>query len=207
MTGNRRRWQVGGGWIPSLKTESQRETNLMKMMTCPTAAKPADVLPETGASRGGTYRAWRIETRLASPLWGSYGMNVYIPFAAVRAVGYRPDPRMWTTADVSRTATIPVLLDGGWVTGAVYHAELAPPQFDLIPTMPVSPPPPVAFCMNRHWGHVNGLFMDWSVRKVGLKELWTLKWSTDFDTAGPWTKAGGVQPENWPEWMRRFKDY
>ena len=49
--------------------------------------------------------------------------------------------------------------------------------------------------------------MDWSVRKVGVKELWTLKWDKDFDTAGPWTKAGGVKPEDWPQWMRRFKDY
>jgi hypothetical protein len=23
----------------------------------------------------------------------------------------------------------------------------------------------------------------------------------------PWTKAGGVQPSAWPEWMRNFKDY
>lgn len=49
--------------------------------------------------------------------------------------------------------------------------------------------------------------MDWSVRKVGIKELWTLKWTKEFDRAGPWTKAGGVQPENWPQWMRRFRDY
>ena len=38
-------------------------------------------------------------------------------------------------------------------------------------------------------------------------ELWTLKWHRNFDTTGPWTKAGGVQPADWPEWMRRFKDY
>jgi len=63
------------------------------------------------------------------------------------------------------------------------------------------------FCINRHDGHVNGLFLDWSVRKVGLKELWTLQWCRDFDTHGRWTTAGGVQPEDWPEWMRRFKDY
>ena len=63
------------------------------------------------------------------------------------------------------------------------------------------------FCMNRHNGHVNGLFLDWSVRRIGLKELWTLKWNRDFDTANEWTKAGGVQPEDWPPWMRRFRDY
>jgi hypothetical protein len=49
--------------------------------------------------------------------------------------------------------------------------------------------------------------MDWSARKVGLKELWTLKWHRQFNTANRWTKAGGVKPEDWPPWMRRFKDY
>ena len=62
-------------------------------------------------------------------------------------------------------------------------------------------------CIDRHQGGINAAFLDWSVRKVGLKELWTLKWSRTFDTAGPWTKAGGVEPEDWPQWMRKFKDY
>jgi len=73
-------------------------------------------------------------------------------------------------------------------------------------------------CLNRHNGGINMLFRDSSVRKVGLKELWTLKWDgrkfhtnkwydRKFDTSGPWTLAGGVQPEDWPEWMRGFKEY
>jgi prepilin-type processing-associated H-X9-DG protein len=62
-------------------------------------------------------------------------------------------------------------------------------------------------CMNRHEGAINGLFLDWSVGSIGLKQLWTLKWRLDFDTKGPWTKAGGVKPEDWPKWMRSFKDY
>jgi prepilin-type processing-associated H-X9-DG protein len=91
--------------------------------------------------------------------------------------------------------------------------EKGPPPFDSVPTMPYRPGTPFwppgrnTFCINRHEGHVNALFFDWSVRKVGLKELWTLKWHRQFNTAGPWTKAGGVQPEDWPEWMRGFKDY
>ncbi len=63
------------------------------------------------------------------------------------------------------------------------------------------------FCIDRHEAGVGGLFLDWSVRKVGLKELWTLKWHPHFNTAGRWTKAGGVKPEQWPKWMRGFKDY
>ena len=51
------------------------------------------------------------------------------------------------------------------------------------------------------------LFMDFSVRKVGLKELWTFQWHRLSDTAGPWTKAGGALPSDWPKWMRGFKDY
>ncbi len=51
------------------------------------------------------------------------------------------------------------------------------------------------------------LFMDWSVRKAGIKELWTLKWHRNFDQAGLWTTAGGVESEDWPEWMRNFRDY
>jgi len=62
-------------------------------------------------------------------------------------------------------------------------------------------------CINRHEGTVNCLFVDGSVRKVGLKELWTLKWHKSFNTAGPWTKAGGVSPKDWPEGMMPFKDY
>jgi prepilin-type processing-associated H-X9-DG protein len=63
------------------------------------------------------------------------------------------------------------------------------------------------YCIDRHGGAINCLFMDWAVRKVGLKELWTLPWGLYDTTYGPWTKAGGVQPEDWPAWMRKFKDY
>jgi len=45
------------------------------------------------------------------------------------------------------------------------------------------------------------------VRKVGLKELWTLKWSKSFNTAGPWTPAGGVTAADWPGWIRPLRDY
>jgi hypothetical protein len=63
------------------------------------------------------------------------------------------------------------------------------------------------FCIDRHNGFVNHLFMDWSVRTVGLKELWTLKWHKHFQLDGPWTTQGGVASADWPDWMSRFKDY
>jgi len=62
-------------------------------------------------------------------------------------------------------------------------------------------------CMNRHVGFVNVSMCDFSARKVGLKELYTLKWHRNFNTAGIYTVAGGVQASDWPDWIRRFKDY
>ena len=67
------------------------------------------------------------------------------------------------------------------------------------------------FALKRHATGTNVLFMDWSVRPVGLKELWTFKWSRQYNTVNPWTKAGGVRPEDWTNygngWMAKFKDY
>ena len=63
------------------------------------------------------------------------------------------------------------------------------------------------FCINRHNAFINHLFLDWSVRRVGIKELWTLKWHRTFDTNGFWTKVGGAQPADWPSWMRIFREY
>jgi prepilin-type processing-associated H-X9-DG protein len=62
-------------------------------------------------------------------------------------------------------------------------------------------------CLNRHDGFVNALFMDWSVRKVGIKELWTLKWHRTYNTGDIYTRAGGVRPADWTPWMRHFPDY
>lgn len=63
------------------------------------------------------------------------------------------------------------------------------------------------FVIDRHSGFVNHVFMDWSVRKLGLKELWKQKWHKEFNLNGPWTTAGGVAPSDWPDWMRNFKEY
>ena len=32
-------------------------------------------------------------------------------------------------------------------------------------------------------------------------------WNRSFNLANVWTKAGNVRPEDWPEWMKAFKDY
>ena len=155
---------------------------------------------------GATFGAWEL-TDPGPPFRGSYGCNAWL-FDGFSEHPRRHPGRMGRLAEVEVLSLwgrdkIPALLDSTQPWGAPRHT-IPPLPFDDTMPIPIGNRP---FCINRHSGYVNGLFLDWSVRRVGLKELWTLYWYWEYDTAGPWTKAGGAQPEDWPEWMRKFKDY
>ena len=181
------------------------------LLLCP-AARRHEVRPEPDAvnpirSLGSTSTAWMIFTRKPEMTFsGSYGFNYGIrdfyeeEFKPTRM--RRPDRRYGTTAER------PYLLDCIFTEARAdtFLRFDEPPEYE--DEVEVGPLGDMRyFCINRHSGRVHGLFLDSSVRKIGLKELWTLKWNRDFDTAGRWTRAGGVQPEDWPRWMRKFKDY
>jgi len=151
---------------------------------------------------GGTFRAWEIEG-LGPPFRGSYGFNshlsdhdVWIPF---RNFGYE---KGFNTYQVKGSASIPAFLDATSYASAPGDYIYPPVREDHDGGGGIQ-----SFCVNRHNGYINGLLLDWSVRRIGLKELWTLKWYPGFDTENHWTRAGGVKPEDWPPWMRNFKDY
>jgi len=183
------------------------------LLLCPTANR-IPVLENVNLNAelrcGYTFSPWIIYN-LPQKRWliGSYGFNTSI-FDTGAPPGITEQVWVgrsifWGTCDVMGAARIPVLLDSRlpfespWVPAS----RNKPPEYeDVVPIRYLD-----AFCINRHNGEVNGLFMDWSVKKIGLKELWTLKWFRQFDTANVWTRTGGVQPEDWPEWMRNFKDY
>jgi prepilin-type N-terminal cleavage/methylation domain-containing protein len=152
----------------------------------------------------GTWKAIRPEPTFLA----SYGFNRYLFESTNRLVwdrGVRRVPRATNVFSVRAKGAVPVLLDSTCPDELVQNSDDPPNEEGVIGPRPGNHI--AAFCLNRHNGHVGSLFLDWSVRKVGLKELWTLKWYEQFDTRGRWTRAGGVQPEDWPEWMRNFKDY
>ncbi|MBN1509548.1 MAG: type II secretion system protein [Sedimentisphaerales bacterium] len=179
---------------------------------CPTAVKPGTSGTFSGSvslgplmdwrvagTIGSTFEAWQL-TSPGPPFCSSYGFNEWL--FGDRFFGLTSPNRRGVDAFVVRgKANIPVLLD-------CVHPGMRPDARDRPPRAEDRPGGRMGFfCVNRHQAHTNGLFLDWSVRRVGLKELWTLKWYMEFDTAGQWTKAGGAEPEDWPEWMRGFKDY
>ncbi len=167
-----------------------------KLRLCPMAAK---IEQEERPLR---FKAWS---------WhgddGSYGINdwVYDP-APGRSPGGRSAENFWRTPNVNDAGNIPMLLDASHPHGGPENTD-PPPEYMDIPPVWGAGNRMGHYCINRHDGFVNSVFLDWSVRRVGLKELWTLKWHRNFDTAGPWTVAGNVQSSDWPQWMRSLKDY
>ncbi len=156
---------------------------------------------------GGTFRAWGcIFQQSDTAICGSYGTNSALMDTHIGRI-FTPGPlRRGAITFIRNASRVPVMLDStrSATWPGAFEAE-PPPESDAIPAADWERR--WNSCINRHDGGVNCLFFDGSVRKVGLKELWTLNWWPTYDTANPWTRAGGVQPSDWPEWMRKFKDY
>jgi len=154
--------------------------------------------------------AWVIETNVdGDPDVGSYGLNGWIlnpPPNTSAVYGRSPAEDHWRTANVAGSNNIPVFTGSWWVDSWPRHED-NPPQKNVQPTDNPNSNEMDRVCVDRHGGFVNCLMMDWTVKKTGLKELWTLRWSRSFITNGRWTKAGGAQPDSWPEWMRHYRDY
>lgn len=209
-------WLFRGAFIsgddPNAPEKSMHGFSTRDIICCPLASRPdrtGGFVASFGTTRmegtlGSAFGAWEI-TSPAPAFHGSYGFNAYLFSGFLeRPIMGGPDVRFrdLNVYSLKNRADIPVLLDAS-------HMWASPRAWELPPRREVGggANDMGALCINRHNGYINGLFLDWSVRSVGLKELWALKWSADFDRAGKWTRAGGVQPEDWPEWMRNLKDY
>ncbi len=192
------------GDVPPPENRS-RDNRFCPMASTLVMAEDEDSAGERVTGYGGTFRAWgHIFVPKDTANCGSYGKNGWLN--SVR-IGETPGEGGYMI-DVRGQRRVPVMLDSTWVsTGPRSNGghDDAPPESDAIPEANYERR--WQSCIDRHNGGVNALFMDWSVRRVGLKELWTLKWHPEFNTAGPWTTAGGALPSDWPEWMRKSKDY
>ena len=200
-----------GTWILALRPFYRTKSGILY---CPMATKPPDNPDIDYGSPTRTYNMGQggFENRQED---ASYGANcwIYKPLPdETDDIQGRPVKWNWRTADVKGGNNIQVFGDSMWRGGGPFYQggsatsnKIKPPDFDG--QWSGAGYEMMHFAIDRHDAFVNHAFMDWSIRKVGLKELWTLKWHREFDTGGAWTKVGGVQPDNWPEWMRKFKDY
>ena len=174
-----------------------------------TCCPEADDKPTIYKLSGSTFEPWGLLSNYGGYEdgdYGSYGSNTCI----YNVPGSGAGSGYWRRVDVAGADNIPVFLDALWTTSYPWHTD-EPPEYEGQMWYPGVGSGMGVFCLNRHNEAVNGLFMDWSVRKIGLKELWTLKWSPDYDVNGPWTIAGGATPDDWANhgtgWMVNFKDF
>jgi len=183
---------------------------------CPVAVKPCrDTRSNVHEAIESVFESWRVSYTVGSaleaweifrpgpPFAGSYGFNQTLLQAGFGSPGPIVPTAMGPDLFGLRGGHhIPVLLDCALPYARPGEGDIPPPKPSAFGVSEMS-----RFCIDRHDRCVNGLFLDGSVRRIGLKELWTLKWHGSFNTANRWTTAGGVQPGDWPEWMRGFKDY
>jgi len=204
----------GSGWYDDLFPKPLKNyiRNYKPILFCPVAPEPKDQ-DWNLIRRGATFYAWTDPGFWPAPdeqYKGSYGQNGFV----VTPKSFTPDsqPFYYNTTiggalikkvPARGSDNIPLQFDCAWIQ--VYPVETARPPAvrDILETTGGD----MAYCcLDRHKGAINVLFLDFSVRPVGLKHLWDLKWHRTFNTAGQWTRAGGVQPNFWPGWMRKYSN-
>jgi len=191
-----------------------------KIRFCPSAMLFENTAPKHKENGVQPFAAWETDGTISATqsyskyYWdGSYGWNGWLynegnKIAGTNMVGN------WRNSNVTKTDEIPVLADSALFGG----------RPEAGPARPYDEPPQVRndrtgwatagkfmkqFCIDRHNRYINMLFLDSSVRPVGLKELWTLRWHRNYNVNNPLTLAGNDgQPSGlWPAWMQGFKDY
>jgi prepilin-type N-terminal cleavage/methylation domain-containing protein len=178
-----------------------------KLLLCPMAPRHDHSLPEH-------YRAWGFNSESpacakkyekynlktgSEDVVGSYATNCWIYNPLPKSSAGDRLPHAWKTINVKHAGEIPMISDG-------FARKTYPTTRDDIPAIVNEPSHPgwmCVVCIPRHNCFVNIGFIDLSVKAIGLKQLWTLKWSREYDQQDLPTES------EWPVWFKTFgcKDY
>lgn len=188
-----------GLWYYSLRKYYKEDNPDMAM--CPVATLKFG----EGGRYGDPFSAWDFsvynDPRWPPEYYGSYGIN---PWVYNQAPMKRPDdppgpPAYWRHAKVQSPHEIPVLYGCTWHMLYPGPHEYDDPPGDEWETRGQGMS---QVCINRHDGHINGVFMDFVPRKIGLRELWLLRWHRLWKVEEVFN-----DPPDWPDWLRRYKSY
>ena len=183
-----------------------------KIRCCPSAVKPG--------SEGGKqpFAAWGVFQEGDFAVtgygfhvgdYGSYGENGYVQYtdpADINAEYFRHGC-YWKTPYTKGAGNAPMFMGCNWMGGFVNASIVG--QSEQVPTAPAysgtwSSGMIDRYFMDRHNGYVGSNFCDFSARKVGMKELFRVKWHRQYDI-NKWYEIEEDRP--WPPWMRNYKDY
>lgn len=163
------------------------------LLRCPMANKPPRNKYGERVRTDSVFSTWLIWLDYANDeyFYGSYGINSWV-------YNRGDDRKRWKQINVKGGQYVPLFLDCFWCEGYP-HSYNSAPRAALYGEFGDSSNHMKRFCLNRHAAHMNGLFLDFSVRPVGLKELWKLRWHRVWPV--------NPDPPVWPPWMQHLKDY
>jgi len=183
--------------------KSEAPKTLREMLLCPAAKKTID--------KGGRnpYMAWYNQEDQDEweddfdcywPVISSYLINLWSSSDTGSGKVGGDRQLFWRTPNVRGAAYAPIMVCAQW-KDADPLPEDEPPVDPFIIWTPGEEEMRRA-CIQRHGDYVNAVFLDFSVRRVGLKELWELWWHQGW----PEDRAAAGRPV-WPDWMAGMKEY
>ena len=193
-----------GRWIDVLFSYYYRQG---KFRLCPSAtriAAPQGAVDDLTVG-GDAETAWGIIAPSGGrPVgtYGSYGINgwVYVNAEPGGVLYGKPAQFFWKTPNVKGAAQIPLFLDCWYWCGWPDDTDTPPKVDGRAARLDGDVDSMNRFCINRHQQAINGVFLDYHVDKIWLKQLWHIRWSKRFDVNKP--------GPNWPTeapWMSSFK--
>ncbi|MCF7973029.1 MAG: prepilin-type N-terminal cleavage/methylation domain-containing protein [Phycisphaerae bacterium] len=206
--GNRVGW-ARGDWVLSLRKYWKDKDQIL---LCPSATKR--LMNNSGSvvdygSHENSYVQGGYNNQ--PPEECSYGYNLWL-FSlppGVSALQGRPRSLHFNSIFSKNMANVPLFLDSMWRGGGPWYGDEA--GRSVSPSYAGIRPPDfngqwigynnemMHFAIDRHSRGVNSAFLDGSVRHVGIKGLWNLKWHKRYE-------AGKGFIGHWPDWLAGYPD-
>ncbi|AQQ70418.1 putative major pilin subunit [Limihaloglobus sulfuriphilus] len=179
-------------WFEKLKPYYQNT----ELLLCPSAKKAYD------AGAQNPHACWNVvwaDNNNNQVAHCSYGANAWIASQSKSGapLWIYDTSKFWQKNNASKPQNVPVFMDCALFDGFPEDYDRAPIQYGVF-NYGLGPNMMWRFAIDRHEGYVNCTFMDSSVRKIHIKELWELKWHRKFDTKRDYN--GG----RWPEWINKL---
>lgn len=180
------------GWSRTILQEFDENLDL-KLFLC---AKATKTFMEGGRN---PYMAWDTDVEINGReiiYNGSFVINNWIANKEGGGSFNSGADAYWRTPNVIGSAYVPIMTDGQANNMEPYPVD-EPPQYESDIWTPGPRNELRRACIRRHAPyHVLVLFLDFSVQKVTIKELWTLKWHRTWETTLP----------VWPDWMSNIPE-
>ena len=164
------------------------------LLVCPYAKKT--LMPVTGNNDvlGDAEHAWGGEDN-GQILIASFGQNQY---CTSDTSGGRDIKELYVNANTTQAYKAPLIGDCA-NPGVTPQEKDIPPRWnnDIYPADGSNDNEIRSFCLDRHVFKINLLFLDWSVRSAGLKELWVLRWSRNWNLPPEPLPSDFFDPDHW----------